>query len=276
MEKEPGKKNFPVWVFLIPLFILAAWPALRLMRKANSVDVELSKEVSSAFNSQEGEIRKAAPPAAGTPEFNDGVLGVRYRSKAKAAVDEKPAAEERAEAPAPEKQNRSGRPDAGQSEEDPVKARELQSIGFIKGYLTSSIGRGLNNPKAVGALFNNKNVIGGFMARDTIKAATASPKGLANYLKSGAAANFINNPILKAAMNNPAIVSAIASSGLVSTLLNTPAARTLMNDPKALGDFMNSNPELVSMAMANPNIMGMLSNNPEVAGITKKFGTHNP
>ena len=269
-----------IWIFLVPIFIFAAWPAFKWMQKANSGDIDLSKDDYSVFNSQEGEIHKAAPAAEGTPELDNGIMGVLYKPKTAA---EKTAAEARGqEKEAPGKrpapvtagdQGRGGRTTTGQDGADSIRARELQTIGYAKGYLTTLLSKVMNNPKAVGTLFDNKFVVTGFMARDTVKAATASPQGLANFLKSGEAADFINHPLVKAALNNPAMISAVATSGLVSALLDTPAAKALMNDPKALANLINSNPELVSMIMANPNAMKMLTNNPDVSGLMSKFDT---
>ncbi len=283
MEEDNNKKSFTVWIYLIPVFILAAWPALQWMKKANSGDIELSKDDYSAFNSTEGEIRKTAKPAGGAPEFDYSVMGVRYKSKTSEALYEKAAAEERerareeagkrASAAPAGNQGRGGRQDPGIGAVDPLKAREQQAVGYTQGLLGNAVGKVINNPKAVGAIFSNKYVVSGFMARGSVKAATASPQGLANFLKSGAPAEFLNNSVVKAAMNNPAIVSAVASSGLVSAMLDTPAAKALMNDPKALGDLVASNPELVAMAMSNPNTLSMLMNNPEVSGIVSNFDT---
>lgn len=277
-EKTSGKK--PVfWLYLLPLFILAAWPAVKWMKKANSGDLNLSKDEYTAFNSEEGELSETRPSGLGRPEFNDGIMGVRYKSKAREAADERAAAEERAAGPGARASDSSRSPqtasreDTGQVAANPLRAREQQSMGFVKGVMSGAVERAMNNPKAVGAIFSNKFVVSGFMSRGTVKAATASPEGLANYLKSGAAVNFINSPLVRAALNNPAIISAVASSGLVSAMLDTPAAKALMNDPKALGDLITSNPQLVSIAMSNPSTMSMLLTNPDVSGVVNKFDT---
>jgi hypothetical protein len=290
MAEETSGKKPAFWLYLLPLFILAAWPAVKWMKKANSGDLNLSRDEYTAFNSEEGELSDTRPSGLERPEFNDGILGVRYKSKARAAADERAAAEERAASlkEAAEKRaaasgartsdasrspQTASREDAGQGAANPLRAREQQSMGFVKGMMSGAVERAMNNPKAVGAIFSNKFVVSGFMARGTVKAATSSPEGLANYLKSGAAVNFINSPLVRAALNNPAIISAVASSGLVSAMLETPAAKALMNDPKALGDLITSNPQLVSIAMSNPATMNMLLTNPDVSGVVNKFDT---
>ena len=97
MEEERKNRNLGVWLWLIPVFIIAAWPAYRWMKKANSGDLDLSRDEYSVFNSQDGEVRKTEKPAAGDPGLDEGIMGVRYKSKATAAREEQAAAEERAQ-----------------------------------------------------------------------------------------------------------------------------------------------------------------------------------
>jgi hypothetical protein len=285
MEEENNKKTFKIWLYLIPLFILAAWPALRWLHKANSGELNLSKDEATAFNSENGEIRKTIAPTAGKPDFDYGILGVRYKSKGGATANANAEAEEEAaRQAAAQKQaaaakqtaaagpNNAGRNGAAASGVDGMKAKEQQSVGYSKGYLSYAMGKVINSPKAVSAILNNKNVISGFMARGAVKDATASPEALAAYLKSGGPANFINNPLVKAAMSNPGVVSAVASSGLVSAMLDTPAGKALMNDPQAVANLVASNPELVGVIMSNPNTMNLMSN-PDVTNLTGKFDT---
>ena len=274
MRRDDEQPRFSVWVFLIPVFIFAAWPALQWMKKAGSDDLRLSKDDYSLFNSQEGGISKPPPFTREMPELNDGVMGVRYKSKARKLADEKNAAiqREKDRAAAKKRAEEAAIANRHHGGTDSLHTREQQSTGSTVGFLTSAVGRLLNNPKAVGALLNNKYVVKGFMARDTVKEATASKQSLARYLKSGSPANFINNPVVKAAINKPAVVREAASSGLIKALLDTPGVKALMNDPKALGELLNSNPELATLAMTNPNIMNALINNPAAAGLLSNLG----
>lgn len=278
MEKESERKTFRLWIYLIPVYILASIPVIKWVIKADSGNLTLSKEASTAFNSQEGEINETHASKAGIPEFNDGVLGVRYGKKAAGSADARTAdidptrrqepVTKRASTPPPRNAGRGGPAGTNQGGVDPLKAREQQSVGFTKGFLTSAVERTMNNPKAVGAIFNNRFVVSGFMSRGTVKAATGSTQGLANFLKNGnTAANFMNNPVVKAAMNNPAIVNAVASSGLIKAMIETPAIQGLMNNPQALNDLISSNPELMTKLLANPNIMSALMTNPNTAGL---------
>jgi len=271
MEEENKEKSSVLWIYLIPIFILAAWPAFQWMKKANNGNIELSKDDYSLFNSQDGEIRKTA--AAARPEFNDGIMGVRYKSRPRKTESENVIAEGREQ----EKASARKRPAAAsqvrkkQGAIDPIKAKEQQSIGLTRGLMEAAARKVMNNPTAVNALFSNKYIVNGFMARSTVKAATGSTQGLNNFLKGEGPTNFMNSPVVRAALKNPAVVSAVATSGLVTALLSTPAGKTLMSDPYALGALITANPELVAMAMSNPSIMNLLKGNSDVSDILKKF-----
>lgn len=291
MEEKKGA-GWKLWVYLSPVYIVLGMLLFRWTARINSSDVGLSKEEYNAFNASEGEIKKRQN-ADYDPGLTDSGYNVRYRTgkeEESGLAGNAPGsrAESQAEkaAAAKKEQDRKagtsgegGQGGSGRSanqlalESNETKAKEAMGMGNKAGYLSYAVGKVMNNPKAVGALLNNKYVVSGFMARGTVKSATASPEGLANYLKSGGPANFLNNPMVKAAMNNPAIVGAVASSGIVAAMLDTPAAKALMNNPQALGDLINNNPQLVALAMQNPQTLTMLMSNPEVSGLVGKFDT---
>jgi hypothetical protein len=291
MEGEQKKSGWKIWVYMTPLYILVAVPLVKWTMKINSPDLKLSKDEYGAFNASEGEVKKYSGEQY-DPDLADSGYSIRYRSGKAGAPAEQPLSggDRRTgggDALGDDSRQEQGRRDARQDgrqykqqsakqsalESDDTKNKEQGSIGAHAGYMTAVVGKVMNNPKAVSALFNNKYVVNAFMSRGTVKAATGSTQGLANYLKGDGPMNFINNPVVKAAMNNPAIVSAVASSGLAAAMLNTPAAQALMNDPKALADLVDSNPQLVAAAMQNPQTMTMLMSNPSVSGIVGKFDT---
>jgi hypothetical protein len=288
MEGENKKSAWKIWVYLTPLYILVGIPLVKWTMKINSGDVAMSKEEYGAFNSAEGEIKKSTTGY--NPDLNDLGYTVRYRSgKEGPEPDSSPRSggsrDEGKAGTGSGQQAAAGKTgqQSGQSrfasgsqaalDSDQTKAKEQMGFGMQKGYLSYAVGKAMNNPKAVGALLNNSFVVNGFMSRGTVKNATGSAQGLADYLKGSGPSNFLNNPIVQAAMNNPAIVSAVASSGMVSAMLNTPAAQELMKDPQALADLVTNNPQLVQLAMQNPQTMTMLMSNPAVSGIVGKFDT---
>jgi len=291
MEGENKKSAWKIWVYLTPLYILVGIPLVKWTQKINSSDVAMSKEEYGAFNSAEGEIRKST--SGYNPDLNDNGYTVRYRSgkegpepdssprsgdsrdeaKSGSGSGQEAAAGKAGQQQPQGTQSRFASGSQGALESDQTKAKEQMGFGMQKGYLSYAVGKAMNNPKAVGALLNNSYVVNGFMSRGTVKNATGSAQGLANYLKGSGPANFLTNPIVQAALNNPAIVSAVASSGMVSAMLNTPAAQQLMKDPEALANLVKDNPQLVQLAMQNPQTMTALMGNPAVSGIVGKFDT---
>jgi len=286
MEGENKKSPWKLWIYLSPVYVLLAVMLVKWTVKINSNDVSLSKDEYSAFNAQEGEIKKGGDGDY-DPGLHDGGYSIRYRSGKEGNIEETRTPEEQEAAREKEKEEeqvrRKRESDAGQYrartggqaalESADTNAKTQAGLGAQKGYLSYAVGKVMNNPKAVGALLNNKHVVNGFMSRGTVKAATASPEGLANYLKGSGPTNFLNNPVVKAAMNNPAIVSAVAGSAIVSAMLNTPAAQALMSNPDQLAKLVESNPQLVALAMQNPQTLTTMMANPEVSGIVNKFDT---
>ena len=282
MEEQGKKSGWMIWVYLSPVYVILGMALYNWTVKVNSSDVGLSKEGYNAFNASEGEIKKHQKNPDYDPGLNDSGYSVRYRSgkgepgsmagdgpsKQAVARAEQAAAERKAQ---DQKAAAAGQGDAKLNqaalESGDTRAKEQQGLGAQKGYLTYAVGKALNHPKAVAALLNNKYVVNGFMARGTVKAATASPQGLANYLKGPGPMNFINNPVVKAAMNNPALMNAVAGSGMIGAMMETPAAQALMKDPQALNELVANNPQLMATLMANPNMMSALMSNPDAAAM---------
>lgn len=294
MEGEQRKSGWKIWLYLTPVYIILAVPLYKWTVRVNSGDVKLSKDEYGAFNAEEGEIKK---PASGNydPGLNDQGYSIRYRTghdaqeegsldsgegsagktsgTAGAAADSGHDGRQAQRPQGQPGQYRAQSANQAALTSDSTKAKESMAFGYQKGLMTQAIGKVMGSPKAVGAILNNKYVVEGFMARGTVKAATSSPQGLANYLKGSGPANFLGNPVVQAALNNPAIVSAVANSGIVSAMLSSPAAQALMKDPQALGDLVSSNPQLMSLAMQNPQLLTSLMANPDVSSKVNKFDT---
>ena len=281
MEEEKKKSAWKIWLYLIPVYILVAIPLVKWTMKINSSDMNLSKEDYNAFNSDEGEIKKTAVPAASDPNLNDSGYALHYRSSnagapESLAEEEEPARREQApEARAQQPAGRQGQAAPRQGAAGPVTAAEARQqfgLGQQQGLMTYAVGKAMNNPKAVGAIFNNSYLVKGFMGRGTVKGALGSTQGLQNYLKNtNAVNNFLGNSVVKAAMDNPAVVNAFASSSLASSILASPGVQGLLANPDALSSLTASNPKIAEL-LSNPNVMNALMKNPDTAGIAASLG----
>lgn len=281
MENE-SQRSSKIWLYLLPVFVLAAWPAIKWTMKNSSGDVKLTKDDYGAFNAEQGELNKPAKTKALKPELNDGEFRVHYKNAgeeeaARDAADREAWTREKtaaAKAKADAERARTGRQaGSGEFSADAMKANEQRSVGMTKGYLSYAIGKVINNPNAMAALLNNQYVINGFMSRDSVKDATSSPEALAKFLGSGdAISNFMGNSAVQAALNNPAVLNAAAGSGFMQSMLNTPAGKSLMNDPQAMANLIAANPQLQGL-LADPKILGLLMSNPNAAAYLNQMNT---
>lgn len=275
MENEKKTSGWKIFFYLTPLYIILGYPLYNWHQKINSGDINISEDDYSAFASDEGEIKKTSSSELYTPDLNDVGYSVNYKSGGESPDEGKSRHTYERRETKPKKTNkatnRSARKntkkkrqlhDAGK---ESIRDRETQYMGKKTGFLTSAVGKAMNNPKVVKGLFNNILVVKGFMGRAKVKEVLSSPDALVNYIKNTpAAGNFLNNSIVKKALNNPAIVQAIASSKLAATLLSSPAVKGLLEDSDKMNEILSSNPELMNL-LTNPNIMSALSQNPAAA-----------
>lgn len=284
MAGEQKKSGWKIWLYLTPVYVLVAVPLIKWTLKVNSSDVALSKDEYGAFNAAEGEVKKIAHKNY-DPGLSDVGYAVRYRSGGgvgEGAVKPAGKGPEAAAKAAATAASKNPQPAPGQYRTYSANQTALESgdtanktqmgFGSRKGYLTYAVGAAMNNPKAVGAIFNNSWVVKGFMGRDTVKAALGSPQGLQNYLgNSKNVGNFLNNSVVQAAINNPSVVNAFASSGMANAILASPAVQGLMQNPETLTATLMGNQQLMQL-LNNPNVMNALMNNPRTAGLAAALG----
>lgn len=243
MEQEQ-KKNWKIWIYLIPVYLAAAFPVARWAIKANSGDLPLSKDEYKMFNSEESGPVKKRRPAQRIPDLKDSALGVRY----KLIAGPRPA------------QGGGG-----------ITPEELRAIGFTEGRLTRAVGIALKKPEAIRALFNNNSMVEGFMARQQVRSAAADQRVLADLVnEEGLISEFAANSVTQAALKEPRIVDAIISSLLTDTLLKTPAGQSLLKDPAALESIIDSNQALKALIL-HPNVISALKRNPRTAGVMARI-----
>ncbi len=272
-NENKTRSGWWILLYLSPLYLLLAYPLYKWHKKITSPDVSLTSEEYRAFASDEGELKKSSVLDSYTPNLHDLSYTVRYKTEGETAdyKDENRKKTVRtdsrrstsADLKRARKKSSGNRKSASYLS---VKMREYMSIGSQKGYMTSLLGKVMNNPKVMKALFNNSLVVKGFMQRGTVKKALSSPEQLTNYItKTNAVNNFLSNPVVQKALNSPAVVNTIASSKLMSEIINSPAISGLVKDPSKINQIISENPELGKL-LSNPNIMNALMNNPATAG----------
>ncbi|HNW44125.1 MAG TPA: hypothetical protein PKI19_06450 [Elusimicrobiales bacterium] len=236
MEETPKKSGWKIFLYLTPLYILVAIPLVKWTMKNNSSEIALSNDEYSAFNSSEGEIKKAVPSQK-EPDLTDTGYGVRYRS--------------------------GGSKNGTQEEMD---------MGYVEGKLTETLGKYLDKPKAVEELFNNQWVIKGFMGRRNVKNYLANRANLRGLLEgTSAVSDFLADPVVRSAIGDPRVLAVLVDCDMAKTLLASRTVQEYISDPKAVETVVVNNPALKTV-LRNPAVKSAIINNPQAAPLARNLG----
>ncbi|MEW6012881.1 MAG: hypothetical protein AB1602_05725 [Elusimicrobiota bacterium] len=278
MENNKEKSKF--WLYLIPLYIIIAIPLIKWTLKMSSPDINLSEEEMKAFSAT-AEIKKEEDFKMYEPNLEDLSYTVNYRNANDSKegktyrLSEDETTKDKEKNSTEKSENKKDNINLSSEQDIPkvgdIKQKEMSSVGYKKGFLTQAVGKLLNNPAAVKALFNNEYVVKGFLSRDIVKRNLSDPKALESYLSNQqVVSNFLNNETVKQALNNPQVLNAIAQSKLMGEIMSAPAVTNLMNNQDKMNELMTKNPQTMQL-LSNPNIMSALSSNPQGAQILSKI-----
>jgi len=236
MEETPKKSGAKLIIFTTLVFITGAIFMVKWTMKNKSSEIDLSKEDYSAFNSSEGELKKAST-AQYSPDLTDVGYSVRYRS--------------------------GGTKDGTQEELD---------LGYQEGMLTKALAKNLKNPKAVDELFNNQWVIKGFMSRKAVQSILSSRQTLQDFLENTTAVKgFLADPVVKAAVSSPAVLAALTGSYMAKALLAQPAVQDLIKDYEGIESVVEKNPSLLPLLRVAGVKKAVLAN-PQAAPLATALG----
>ncbi len=262
-----------IWLYLLPVYVLVAYPIAKWVKKVNSGDVSLTSEQASVFNStQTYHTGTPSGRLSAAPRLHDTAYSISYRrrdTQGKKTRTTRPAGSSRK---IPRGTSRSSPSKRGSKESSMWKNLEMKTAGYKKGLLTDAVGYAMNKPSAVKKLFDNSLVVKGFMKRPTVKRVLNDPQALQQFLtQTPAANNFLGNPVVQQALGNPAILNAVVSSKLAESILNSPAIQQLINNPEMLNSLIESNPQAAEL-LTNPILINALASNPSTQDIYSQLG----
>jgi hypothetical protein len=145
----------------------------------------------------------------------------------------------------------------------PTDAKGLARLGAQKGMLTTVIGRLLDHPRVLAAIFNNKMIVDAVMDRDVSRRNCADAHALAGVLSSpnsGPAKELL--PLVSRVLSHPDAASAFATSEMGNRLLSCPSVSGLAHDQAALTGVVTANPQALSL-LTDPRLTQALAANPE-------------
>ncbi|MCX7905587.1 MAG: hypothetical protein N2446_02675 [Elusimicrobiales bacterium] len=267
-RKGKGKIGWIIIPFYIILFIILIRWTLQLY----SPDIKLSEDELKAFSGK-AEIKEDEDFKFYEPNLEDLTYTITYKNIHETKVDEsskytiskdKDSKEEKTvqyQEKEYKKRDQKLNNEIDNQQINTIKQKEMTSIGYKQGFLSQAVGKLINNPKAIKALFDNEFVVKGFLARQTVKNALSDPKYLENILtNSQIISNFFNNENVKAALKNQEVINAIAQSKLMNEIISSPAVNQLLNNQNSINNIIQKMPQATEL-LANPYILQALSQN---------------
>jgi len=143
----------------------------------------------------------------------------------------------------------------------PTDASGLKRLGAEKGLLTSVVGRLLDHPRLLAAIFNNKLVVDAVMDRDVSRRNCSDSGALASVLSSpnsGPAAKMA--PLISNVLSHPDAAAAFATSEMGNRVLACPSVQGLVHNPSALMGVVTANPQVIAL-ISDPRVATALSAN---------------
>ena len=256
-EKKQSRPGWLIWIYLMPVYVLLAYPLSRWVRSINSGDVALTAEQKAAFATNEAVPVEAAPAAPANPVIQTGET--RRQSGMVLPLPR----EEETKKPSAAKPSKPA-PQGGLAEREGGTFK-WKVFGATRGVITKAIGSLLDKPAVVRAILNNSAVIDAFVGRPTVKPLLNDQKALLDFAAKDQRVNdFLNNPVVQQAMSNQAVVDAFAESGMMNALLSSPAVSSLASNPAGIQQVLNQNPQLAAL-LQNKTVMDAIARNPLIA-----------
>jgi hypothetical protein len=147
-----------------------------------------------------------------------------------------------------------------------LSAQDYLKVGQTPWSLMNTVGNNMNVPSVAELVFNNANVVQGFLQRVTTREFLDNPQKLPDMIKNNdyIIEQFLTNPIVLDALENPAMIEALGGSVLYKEILNSAVAHGLMANPQAAIELIKSN-KFTAPLLENKALIAFLKKNPQTA-----------
>lgn len=255
---EQQKKPLPgfvlIFIYLSPLYVLAAWPVIKWMKMANSSDVAINSTQEAAFKTD----REMPRPERRVPivrEVGSAPIQEDPDDKGQGRIlisREEP--EQTAESTGTVKNKKN----AGRKDRHPNRNRFMADI-------TAVLEK--NEAAAFAALLNSPETVKRVLNLPGIKPTLVKPKSLAGNIKtSDTLDTLLANPHIPAALEKPAVVAAVVRSELVKQMAASPTGRALAKKRELFEDMVDAHPMLKKI-FSDPSVIAALSINEPTADL---------
>lgn len=249
-----------IFIYLSPLYVLAAWPVIKWMKMANSPDVAINSTQEAAFKTDR-EMPRPERKAPVVQEVGSAPIQEDPDDKGQGRIlisREEP--EESSASTDTAKDKKRG----GKKDRHPNRNRFMSDI-------TAVLEK--NEAAAMAALLNSPETVKRVLNLPGIKPTLKKPKSLAGNIKTSVTLDtLLANPNIPAALEKPAVVAAIVRSELVKQLASSPTGRALAQKRELFEDMVDAHPMLKKI-FSEPNVIAALSINEPTAALGKMAKT---
>lgn len=150
--------------------------------------------------------------------------------------------------------------------------REEIGWGAKEGYLLAVLEKNSEDISLLKELYNNKHMIRGFMARETVQEYLFSADNIKRLLSDKEEVNkFLAEPGMKNLLASPQAMQTVLESAFTNALISEPAAQDFMKDSAAIENILTDNRALVRV-IKKPAIKNFIVKNSKTADLARAVG----
>lgn len=241
-----------LFIYLSPVYLLAAWPIIKWVKKVNSSDVEITEKQAESFRTDKELVRPvrevprlpevgSAPVQDDPDDTGEGRMLVKYSAPA-------------------------GRKGGTLSKEDRARRRAQIRNRFIR-ETGAAFERGDAN--LVESVLNSTETVKLVLSLPGFKKTLKTPKKLiGNVQSSKSLAKLLANENIVRGLENASLVAAVVRSDFMKQLARSPVGRTLAKDPNLFRRLLDADPALGNI-LTHPNVVAAMQINKHTARLGK-------
>jgi len=151
-----------------------------------------------------------------------------------------------------------------------LSADDFKKIGETPWSLMNTVSGNIAAPGVIAVVFNNANVVNGFMNRASTKKLTSDSQVLEEMIKNNdpVIERFFNNSAVKSVLDNEPLMRDLETSLLFTELIGTPAAQYFIQSPGISKNLVEKNRALAPLKQ-NEKLKRILLGNPNTARAAK-------
>jgi hypothetical protein len=229
---DSPKPGWLIWVYLIPVYLIVAYPLAKWIKDTNSGNVKMTREQESAFESDidiDSLITRNIPRDQ-LQVYNSDIAKASSRNK------------------------------------------KYEIIGRTKGLLLNLAKSNSSTPERIKSTFDNETVINAYIGREGVKPILNDAANLERFFSNPKNTREIFDDVTVTSMlQDRNFVKVFASTKMVEAVLAEPALQALLSNPSKIRDILIKNPNLLRVYKYNA-VQDAIKANPQTSNIPSQIG----